>query len=138
MKQSKLKIISTQIYDTHEDLEESIVEASTGERNGAYYILFKEIDKESKITTNNTIKIKQDMVTIKRNGGLSTDLSFDINKVFKTIYYTPYHEMEIEVITHTIEKKITNNDIILRLEYTILMQGQKISDNIYMISNYVE
>ena len=129
MKDVQIKVYDKQIYDTHSDTNEKVFSGQLVFKNEGVYITYK--DPEEGVTT--IIKAKDNKATVKRFGTLKGDLCFNMEEPHNTIYYTPYGEMKIEIITHQCNIYILEKGIEINIEYTILMQGEKISDNIYMI-----
>ena len=61
------------------------------------------------------------------------NLEFDSNKPHKTLYSTPYGDMEIEIVTNKCDIYFLTKGVKIYIEYKIMMQGEKVSDNIYLI-----
>lgn len=135
MQTLKLKLMTVQKYEEHDNTDEMIVEAVVASRNGSEYITFKQFDPNYNVTINNMVKIKNGVVTIKRSGALESTMIFDIEQPYATHYETPYGKLNIYVTTHEIESQILQDDVKLKISYEIMMQGKKISDNIYYIES---
>lgn len=135
METRQLKLITTQAYETHENTDEMLIDAIVAERNGSTYITFKQPIPDHNVVVNNMVKIKGPTVQVKRSGGLTSNLEFDINKEFTTSYETPYGFLDIRIKTKSIESFILQDDVKLKICYEMIMQGKKISDNIYIITN---
>ncbi|WP_069999325.1 DUF1934 domain-containing protein [Cellulosilyticum sp. I15G10I2] len=129
MKDINIKVYDKQTYETHDDTKETEFQGQLAFRNESVYITYK--DDEMSVST--IIKTKNGIVSVKRQGALKGNLEFDTEKPHTTIYYTPYGEMEIQIITKKCEVYILEKGIKIYIEYKILMQGKLISDNIYMI-----
>lgn len=129
MNDVKIQVYDKQIYEEHEDINEMQFEGQTTFKNNSIYVTYK--DPEMGVTT--IIKIKNGVVFVKRLGALKGDLEFNKQQPHKTIYYTPYGEMEIEIITKECDLFFLEKGIKIYIDYKIIMQGKKISDNIYMI-----
>ena len=98
-------------------------------------ITFKQMIPDYNVEINNIVKLKDGKVYVKRSGGLSSNLEFDINKPYVTDYETPYGLLDIKIITKSIESFILQDHVNLKITYEMIMQGKKISDNIYIIRN---
>lgn len=129
MKNVHIKVYDKQTYETHDDTNETEFEGQLAFKNDSVYITYK--DHDMGVTT--IIKTKNGVVYVKRMGTLKGNLEFDRQKPFQTIYYTPYGEMEIQIITKKCEVYILEKGIKIYIDYKIIMQGKPISDNIYMI-----
>lgn len=129
MKQVTIKVYDKQTYDTHFDTNEVSYKGQLAFKNDGIFITYKE--SENNVTT--MIKAKDNKISVKRYGGMKADLSFDKEMSHKTIYYTPYGEMEIQIKTHKCDTYILEKGIKIYIEYSIWMQDKKVSDNIYML-----
>lgn len=129
MKQVEIKVYDKQIYDTHSDSNEVAYKGQLTFKNEGIFITYKEPE------TNNTtmIKVRDNKISVKRYGEMKADLYFDKELPHRTIYYTPYGPMEIEIKTSKCDTYILEKGIKLYIEYAIWMQDKKVSDNIYML-----
>ena len=90
MQNLKLKLVTSQQYEEHDNVDEMIIEGIVAERNGSAYITFKQVDPHYNVTINNLVKIKNGIVSIKRSGALESTMVFDVEKPYATHYETPY------------------------------------------------
>lgn len=131
----KLKMQTTQKYETHEDGMEEIIDATVATRGESTYITFKQQDTNFNTTITTLIKIKKGIVTVKRQGGIQSLMEFNILKPYETLYSTPMGEMHIKIETHQIESNVKEDQVSLKISYTLFMQGSKVSENLYFIHN---
>ncbi len=129
----QLQLITTQQYETHQNVEEETVQAVVARRNGTSYISFTQKIEEYNVEVKNLIKIKDGIVTIKRSGALTSTMVFDINKEYFTDYETPYGMLDVRVKTKSVESLIFEEATTLEISYEMMMQGKKVSDNRYCI-----
>ncbi len=129
MKDVQVTVYDKQIYESHSDEGENNYTGNLAFKNDNIYITYK--DEEQKITT--MVKVKDGVVNIKRLGAIKGDLEFNINKPNKSLYSTPYGEMEIEIITNQCDVYILEKGVKIYIEYKIMMQGSQISENVYMV-----
>ena len=129
MKEAQISVYDKQVYEEHSDEAENKFLGNFAFKNESLYITYKE--EEQNITT--VIKAKNNIVSIKRLGAMRGNLEFDVNKPNKTIYSTPYGDMEIEIITKKCDIYMLNKGVKIYIEYKIVMHGKKVSDNIYLI-----
>ncbi|MEF9959381.1 MAG: DUF1934 domain-containing protein [Niameybacter sp.] len=134
MEARKFKLVTTQKYEEHDHIEEMMIEGVVAERNGSQYIKFEQVDTTYNVTINNLIKVKEGVVTIKRSGALNATMIFDLAKPYTTDYETPYGTLDVAVTTHEIKSHFADG-VSLMISYEIMMQGKKISDNIYFIES---
>lgn len=135
MKNLKLKLTTSQQYEEHDNVDEMIVEAVVAKRNGSSYITFKQFDPNYNVMINNLVKIKEGVVLVKRTGAIESTMVFDVNKPYSTYYETPYGKLDICVTTKEIQDEINGEDVKLQIKYEMVMQGKKISDNIYCVES---
>lgn len=135
METIKLKMQTAQKYETHEDTMEEIIDATVATRGESAYITFKQQDTNFNTTITTLIKIKKGIVTVRRQGGIQSQMEFNILKPHETPYSTPMGDMTIKIETHEIESHIEGDKVRLKIRYTIYMQGKKTSENLYFIQN---
>lgn len=133
MNTTKIKLTTVQKYEDHENRDEMLLDAIVAERNGSCYIKFDQVD--TNYTINNLVKLKDGVVTVKRTGTISSTMVFDKEKPYATEYETPYGQLDISVKVQEIKAEILQNDVNLMISYEMIMQGKKISDNIYFIES---
>ncbi len=129
-----LKLITTQHYEDHTNTEEQAIDAVVACRNGSQYITFKQVMPEHRIEVSNLIKFKDGKVTIKRSGALSSHMEFEVGKPYATDYETPYGKLDVRVQTQEVVCEVLQDDVNLKICYEMIMQGNKISDNMYSIT----
>lgn len=129
MEDVSIKVYDKQIYEEHEDVNETEFRGQLVFRNEGIYITFK--DEKIKVTT--IIKAKNGVVSVKRLGALKGNLEFSTHNSHLSIYTTPYGEMEINIVTEKCEIEVLEKGIKIYIEYKLLMQEELISHNIYKI-----
>ncbi|WP_180270774.1 DUF1934 domain-containing protein [Sporanaerobium hydrogeniformans] len=129
MQDVTIKVFDKQIYESHSDTNETKFKGQLTYKGSSVYITFK--DTQTGVTT--FIKAKKGIVSVKRMGSLQGNLEFNREMPHRTLYFTPYGEMEIQIITHSCQVEAKEKGIKIALDYQIRMQGKKISDNIYII-----
>ena len=135
MNTTKIKLTTVQKYEDHENRDEMLIDAIVAERNGSSYIKFDQVDTNYNVTINNLVKFKDGVVTVKRTGALSSTMVFDKEKPYSTEYETPYGSLDINVKVQEIKAEILQDHVNLMISYEMIMQGKKISDNIYFIES---
>ena len=129
MKEVQVTVYDKQIYESHSDEGENKYIGNLAFKNDNIYITYKE--EEQKITT--MIKVKNGVVSIKRLGAIKGDLEFNINSPNKSLYTTPYGTMELEIVTDKCEVYLLEKGVKIYIEYKIMMQDTKVSENVYLI-----
>lgn len=129
MEQGKIVVIDKQIYGTLEEMNEATYEAFIAEKNSAIYLIFD--DPEQKVKT--TIKIKDNIVYVKRQGSISTSLEFREGFFYRTPYPTEFGSIDLGIMTKQIQISKELSCFKLKICYELWMQQDKISNNIYSI-----
>lgn len=135
MKEIEAIIGSKQIYLSDEDTQKHKVVVKVSEKEESIYLFFDCIDESTQEMVHHQIKIKAGKVYVTRKGAIQNHLIFDKETPYVTSYQTPYGILDMTLITQAITCKILQDDINLEIKYEIIMQGEKISDNIYFIKS---
>lgn len=94
------------------------------------YIIYKEVEDGEETTT--SVKIEEDMVTIRRFGALNSTLRFKVGYVDISNYLTPQGAFVIE--NHTKELDIfEGEDILVHIDYDIKIMDMFTGRNIINI-----
>ena len=94
------------------------------------YIIYKEVEDGEETTT--SVKIEEDMVTIRRFGALNSTLRFKVGHVDISNYLTPQGAFVIE--NHTKELDIFEaEDILVHIDYDIKIMDMFTGRNIINI-----
>lgn len=129
MEQCKILVMDKQIYNTHEEENKVSYEALLAEKDSAVYVIFNERGQNIKTT----IKIRDNIVCVKRQGSMNVYLQFKEGQDFHTFYPTDFGNMDLTFKTTKVEINRNLSHFMLKLHYELWMQGSKISDNIYSI-----
>ncbi len=123
-------------YDAFEEVNEEneaievITPALYYLKNGKHYIIYEELVEGFSGTIKNRIQIdeKGKMEMIKK--GLSnTHMVFEKEKIHMTEYDTPYGELMIGVYTKDMTIDVQEDEINIRISYTLDANGQKVADS---------
>ncbi len=129
MKEIQVTVYDKQIYETHYDEAENRFVGNLAIKDGCVYITYK--DEKDKITT--VVKWKNNVVSVKRMGTVQAKLIFDVEQAHSSSYQMPYGTIDMVFQTDKIDIYYLEKGVKLYIEYKIMMDNQKISDNIYMI-----
>lgn len=129
MKEVQIRVYDKQIYPTHSDESENNFKGKIAFKDDDLYILYKDENTQ----TNTTIKASNEGVSVRRVGAMNGNLQFYKEKISKCTYRTPYGNMVIEIKTSNIEVYLLEKGVKIFIEYTMLMDGEKVSDNVFMV-----
>ncbi len=116
-----IKVINHQTIDNDTDIIEENGCGTIHVKNGRIYIIYDVVTEEG--SSKVTIFADNDCVKIKRDGEYSTTLVYDAKKTTSIRYATPYGGIDMEIRTHQIHNGLTERGGILKLVYTLVMQG---------------
>ena len=123
----KIKVLNKQTID---DSVDEIKEEALGKfsiKNNKAYILYK--TTEENIETTTTITVDGDIVSVKRNGSSASVIVLDRKKRTEFKYNTMYGIIDVVADTKKIINALTEDGGILRLVYTLIIQGAKIEND---------
>ena len=129
MKDVQVRVYDKQIYSTHSDEAQNAFKGKIAVKDNDIYILYKEQSTQ----TSTTIKASENGVSIKRAGAMNGHLQFDKEKTTRCLYGTPYGNMLIDITTTNIEVYLLEKGVKIYIEYTTMMDGEKVSDNVFMV-----
>lgn len=140
MKAVKVSIKGTQVdVDGEKNIIEFITEGKFYIKNDSYYIVYDESELSGMEGSTTTLKIKGNIVSMKRFGSNNSKLIFEKGKKHKTEYETMYGIMEMEVSTNNMEVKLLEEGKgTIDLSYKMNISGMVESYNtlsIQIISN---
>jgi len=97
-------------------------------RGGMHYITYDEPVPDSKDIIKTRIKFNGEIVTVTRTGSLASNLVFDTAKKNITSYRTPFGNLAIGIETHNILIKETESRLEVRLNYSMDINYEYVSD----------
>ncbi len=114
------------------DEEEAIEVISRGQyykKNGKHYVTYEEMDESNPgHLTKNTIKISADQVDMIRNGQSRVHMVFARGQNNLAYYNTPFGQMLMGIHTREIELYEEEQEILVKLFYSLELNYSHISD----------
>lgn len=111
--------------------EEMIAEQSaTGEyfeKNSSLYLLYEETDPESGAVTKNTLKVREQNVTLTKRGIIQSQLQFAPEEMHPAEYITPYGILHFQVYTEDVKIFFGDARGEIRLRYALYSDGELLS-----------
>ena len=129
MKEVQIRVYDKQTYPTHSDEAENTFKGQLATKGEDIFITYK--DQTTGVST--VVKASKAGVSVNRIGAMNGKLKFEVGQSYKTLYGTPYGQMAIEIQTSKNEVYLLEKGIKIYIEYKILIDGEKVSDNIFMI-----
>lgn len=100
MKDIMLKITGKRFEDDAEDRMEFITEGKLYDKEGGRYLIYEESEFSGFPGCKTSLKLTDGKIRMKRIGsGYGTELVFEKGKRFTSQYYTPYGQLDMEVLT---------------------------------------
>ena len=97
-------------------------------RNGSHYLLFDDIGDFSNEWSRSTIKFRKAYLEVRRRGDINTQLVFEENKKTKSLYGTPFGQLNIGISATLIDFKEQEDKIELTANYALEINDTFVSD----------
>lgn len=125
-----IKISGLQEVEGTKDNIEMLAAGKHYRKKDKHYILYDNIEDETKEKTSNIIKFNKDMVEIIRRGGIDGRLLLEENAMRQSVYSTPMGDLLVEVLTEeVVVNEQEGGNVELKVKYQIHIDGNKVSDN---------
>ncbi|HBW36592.1 DUF1934 domain-containing protein [Desulfosporosinus sp. BICA1-9] len=115
----------------HEDQQELSAEGIIYERNGAFYVLYKESGNNSmgleEVTT--LLTLKEGAVALNRKGAVELSQEYRKGVLNRSVYTTCYGKILLSVLPHCVEYDLTVRGGRISLEYDLFVEDKLVSHN---------
>ena len=115
----------------HEDQQELMTVGTYYERNGVFYVVYKDCDSESTglegITT--FLSFKDGLVGLNRKGAVDNRQEFSKGVLNRSIYSTCFGKIWLSVMPHLVECDLTVHGGRISLEYDLFVEDNLVSYN---------
>lgn len=117
--------MQTDFASKSEDVIELVTEGFFYEEGEYSFITYDESEISGMEGTKTTLMIKEDYVSMKKNGSHISTMVFEKGKRYKSSYKTPYGEMSMEILTKEIyiNKELNPFNIKIDIDYEIIIKG---------------
>lgn len=106
---------------------EVIAPANYYKKNGRHYVIYDEI-QEGGITSKNTLRFDEQIVTVTKRGDVSVDMAFEKDKRNMTNYITPYGTLLVGINASKVQIDERDNSIGINIDYSIDINYEHLSD----------
>lgn len=132
-----IQIKGTQKYpEGHVDQQELNIEGTYYERNGVFYLVYKDCESESTelegVTT--FITIKDGLVGLNRKGAVDNRQEFNKGVLNRGIYSTCFGKIWLSVMPHLVECDLTGQGGRISLEYDLFVEDNLVSYNVLSLN----
>lgn len=97
-------------------------------KNGNHYLLFDEITEGFKETTHNMMKFHNGHLEVRKKGLVDVNMLYELNKKTMSYYNTPFGVMHMGIATTSFYKKVTRDEIELKIDYALEMNESFVAD----------
>ena len=97
-------------------------------RGGKHYLLYDEVEEGMSGHTSNVIKIGENSLEITKKGLLNTRMVLEKGKRHRTIYQTPFGNLEIGLTGQELQVTETEENIDIRVEYVLEINEENMSE----------
>ena len=113
----------------NEDCIETLSPAEFYIKEGTYYIFYEEIIDGMAGITKSRIKYCDKCFELTRKGEVTVHLLFEEGKTTLNTYQMPYGTLVVGLDTKCIEKKESEDEIKIHIDYAMEINYQQVSDN---------
>ncbi len=136
-KKVTIQIKGTQKYpEGHVDQQELNAVGTYYERNGVFYLVYKECDSQSTelkgVTT--FITVKDGLVGLNRKGAIDNCQEFSKGVPNRGIYSTCFGNIWLSVMPHLVECDLTVQGGRISLEYDLFVEDNLVSYNVLLLN----
>ena len=126
-----LQIKGTQKYpEGHEDQQELMTVGKFYERNGIFYVIYKDCTENTGLDGITTfLRAQNGLVGLNRNGAVNNTQEFKKDVLNKSIYSTCFGKISLSVMPHLVECDLTVHGGRISLEYDLFVDDNLVSYN---------
>ncbi len=96
-------------------------------KGDAHYIIYEQVDEDSKLPVKSRIKIADDVVNVVRRGQTYSNMMFSKGVEHISDYVTSVGAMKMRVMPHIVDIDVKEDYIGIKLEYDLELNDQFIS-----------
>ena len=107
---------------------ETVVSGDYYKRDDKHYVIYEEATEGFEQSIRNRLKFSEDMVELSRSGPINVRMVFQENKKNLTSYNTPFGQILMGINTKKIQVTQQEGHIIVKVEYSLDVSGEFLSD----------
>lgn len=127
-KEILLSIAGLHLADGEDGNIEVVTAGDYYNRGGKHYILYDEVTEGMDGHTSNVIKIGENSLEITKKGLLNTRLVVEKGKSHRTVYQTPFGDIELSLTGQELTVTETEERIDIRAEYVLAVNEENLSE----------
>jgi uncharacterized beta-barrel protein YwiB (DUF1934 family) len=135
-KKVTIQINGIQKYpEGHEDQQELMTVGTYYERNGVFYVVYKDCVSENGLEGTTTfLSVKDGLVRLDRKGALDNRQEFKKGMLNRSIYSTCLGNICLSVMPHLVECDLTVHGGRISLEYDLFVDDNLVSYNVLLLN----
>ena len=98
-------------------------------RRGRHYLTYEEAVEGSSEVIRNLIWVSPGEMVVRKSGAISTEMTFRPQEETMTHYNTPFGVVELGIHTRRLQIREEENKLEIRVDYTLEMDYQMVSEN---------
>lgn len=120
----------------HEEAQELMTVGTYHERNGAFYLIYKDCACDSSDLEGATtfLSVKNGLVGLNRTGAVESKQEFKKGVLNRSIYSTCFGKIWLSVMPHLVECDLTVHGGRISLEYDLFVDDNLVSYNILLLN----
>lgn len=123
-----LQFMSGETYDENTEPVEVITVGEYCQLDGYHYIRYDEAFEGFKENARNLLKIKNDVLEVKKKGVINVHMVFEENKKNISYYTTPFGTMQMGIAATQVDISEKENDIDIRISYALEVNEEHVAD----------
>ena len=127
-KEILLSIAGLHLADGEDGNIEVVTAGDYYNRGGKHYILYDEVTEGMDGHTSNVIKIGENSLEITKKGLMNTRLVVEKGKSHRTVYQTPFGDIELSLTGQELTVTETEERIDIRVEYVLAVNEENLSE----------
>ena len=127
-KEILLSIAGLHLADGEDGNIEVVTAGDYYNRGGKHYILYDEVTEGMDGHTSNVIKIGENSLEITKKGLMNTRLVVEKGKSHRTVYQTPFGDIELSLTGQELTVTETEERIDIRAEYVLAVNEENLSE----------
>lgn len=127
-KEILLSIAGLHLADGEDGNIEVVTAGDYYNRGGKHYILYDEVTEGMDGHTSNVIKIGENSLEITKKGLMNTRLVVEKGKSHRTVYQTPFGDIELSLTGQELTVTETEERINIRAEYVLAVNEENLSE----------
>ena len=127
-----IELVSVQESDEGTEKTEFTTSGEFYEKNGIFYITYKEHSDMGMGDSRVFIRVGKDAVTIRRIGEFNGVMCYETGKITECIYRTPFGNLNIHISTSSMDSKLSEKGGSLRISYTLSISEESTENDILL------